>query len=412
MMPLEKEYQKASTPQYDKTRNSKLKPEHSKLKLIIGLCQMATIRLYQDIDGTLWDSYVLNHPSGTFFHLIGWKKVIEKTFRHKSYYLVAGINGNRADLSPLLEKDCDAAARQHRINPTSPTNPIVGILPLFSVRSFIFGKSLVSIPFAAYGGVLADSEEIASQLIRQAQEITRSEGLDYLELKNRDGGNPDLLTKDLYFVFRREIFEDLDSNMMAIPRKSRRMVRVGEKEGLSFEFGQEELIPTFYEIFAKSYHRLGSPVFSIKLFRNLIEEFKEKTNILIIRDKKGKPISSVMTFFYKNEVLPYYAGSLLEYRDVAPNDFMYWQLMKYGCENGYRVFDFGRSKVDTGSYDFKRHWGFEPQPLRYQYCLNGIREIPNISPANPKYQKKIEMWQKIPLWATKVIGPYVVKYIP
>jgi hypothetical protein len=86
--------------------------------------------------------------------------------------------------------------------------------------------------------------------------------------------------------------------------------------------------------------------------------------------------------------------------------------MKYGCENGYKLFDFGRSKIDTGSYDFKRHWGFEPEPLPYQYFLNRIDEIPNISPANPKYQKKIEMWQKMPFWLTKIIGPRIVKYIP
>jgi len=135
-------------------------------------------------------------------------------------------------------------------------------------------------------------------------------------------------------------------------------------------------------------------------------------NILIIKDRGGKPISSVLTFFYKDQVLPYFAGSLSEYRDLAPNDYMYWQLMKYGHEKGYKWFDFGRSKVDTGSYDFKRHWGFEPEPLAYQYFLNRMKDIPNISPANPKYQKKIEMWRKMPFWLTKIIGPRIVKYIP
>jgi lipid II:glycine glycyltransferase (peptidoglycan interpeptide bridge formation enzyme) len=120
----------------------------------------------------------------------------------------------------------------------------------------------------------------------------------------------------------------------------------------------------------------------------------------------------VLTLFYKDQVLPYYAGSLFEYRDLAPNDYMYWQLMKYGWERGYKIFDFGRSKVDTGSYDFKRHWGFKPESLPYQYFLNRIKEIPNLSPANPKYQRKIEMWRKMPFWLSKIIGPHIVKYIP
>jgi FemAB-related protein (PEP-CTERM system-associated) len=357
---------------------------------------MVTIRFYENKDKTLWDSYVLNHSNGTFFHLIGWRTVIEKTFHHKSYYLIAQKPEN-----PL----CD-------LNNSNNANTIVGILPLFSVKSILFCKSLVSLPFASYGGVLADNQEIGEQLLDKAKEITRSEGLEYLELRNRNGGVGNLPSKDLYVAFKREIFEDLKSNMEAIPRKSRRMIRQGEKAGLTCEFGHEELIPAFYEIFARSYHRLGSPVFSVKLFKNLLGEFGEKANILLIRTREGKPISSVLTFFYKDQVLPYYAGSLFEYRELAPNDYMYWQLMKYGHKKGYRLFDFGRSKVDTGSYGFKRHWGFEPEHLPYQYFLNRIDEIPNVSPANPKYQKKIEIWRKLPFWATKLIGPRIVKYIP
>jgi FemAB-related protein (PEP-CTERM system-associated) len=363
---------------------------------------MITIRFYQDLDRPLWDSYVLNHPSGTFFHLIGWKAVIEKTFHHKPYYLIAERNGNSSN----------PTNPSNPINPTNPTNPVVGILPLFSVKSLLFCKSLVSVPFAAYGGILADNQEVAYHLFEKAKEITCSEGLEYLELRNREGGIENLPSKELYVFFRRSIFEDLESNMNAIPRKSRRMIRVGEKAGLSYKFGREELLSEFYEILSRSYHRLGSPIFSMKLFKNLLGELNEQANILLVKNREGKPISSVLTFFYKDQVLPYYAGSLFEYRDLAPNDYMYWQLMKYGCENGYKLFDFGRSKVDTGSHDFKRHWGFEPEPLLYQYFLSRIHEIPNLSPANPKYEKKIELWRKMPFWATKMIGPHIVKYIP
>jgi len=379
---------------------------------------MVTVRFYQDLHKERWDSYVLNHPQGTFFHLIGWKTVIEKTFHHKSYYLIAESNGDAAGshrrntLERSKETRINSSNSSNPSNSINPINSIAGILPLFSVKSFLFGKSLVSLPFAAYGGILANSQEVVNQLFGKAKEITSSEGLDYLELRNRDGRIENLPSKELYVSFQRKILDDLESNMNAIPRKSRRMIRVSERAGLTYEFGHEELIPSFYQIFARSYHRLGSPVFSIRLFRNLLEAFEEKANILLVRNREGKPISGVLTFFYKDQVLPYYAGSLFEYRDLAPNDFMYWQLMKYGWENGYRVFDFGRSKVDTGSYDFKRHWGFEPEPLRYQYFLNRIDEIPNISPANPKYQKKIEMWRKMPFWATQIIGPHIVKYIP
>lgn len=393
---------------------------------------MNTIRFYEGIDQEQWDSYVLNHPYGTLFHLIGWKNVIENTFGHRSYYLIAESSSNipRSQQSNTIDRDGETAALQHRntngytSNLKQTENPqaqrssnvqqssTVGVLPLFSVKSLLFGKCLVSVPFAAYGGILADDPDVANQLLDKGKEITCSKRLDYFEFRNRDGRIENLPLKELYVSFRREIFEDLESNMNAILRKSRRMIRVGEKEGLTHEFGDEELIPEFYEIFARSYHRLGSPVFSIKLFRNLLREFKEKANILLIRNKEGRSISGVLSFFYKDEVIPYYAGSLFEYRQLAPNDFMYWQLMKYGCENGYKLFDFGRSKIETGSFDFKRHWGFKPEPLPYQYFLNRIKEIPNISPVNPKYQRKIEIWKRLPFWVTKIMGPRIVKYIP
>jgi FemAB-related protein (PEP-CTERM system-associated) len=162
---------------------------------------------------------------------------------------------------------------------------------------------------------------------------------------------------------------------------------------------------------AKSYHSLGTPIFPKKFFDAFLEIFGDQSQILLVRNKDNIPVAAVMTFFFKDQVVPYWAGSLFEYRNLSPNDFMYWELMRYGCENGYNFFDYGRSKKDTGSFHFKRHWGFEPKQLAYQYHLNRVDEIPNLSPNNPKYKKKIEMWRKIPHFATKIIGPPIAKYL-
>ena len=176
---------------------------------------MVTVRFYQDDDKSKWDSYVLNHPEGTFFHLIGWKRVVEKTFGHKSFYLVAEGSEKIQNFVPLPKKDGSTAAPQNSVTATDSVNScihlnpqakrssnvILGILPLFSVKSFLFCKSLASVPFATYGGILADDENVAQQLLNQAKEITRSERLEYLELRNRDGEMANLPTKDLYIGF-------------------------------------------------------------------------------------------------------------------------------------------------------------------------------------------------------------------
>ncbi len=346
---------------------------------------MFEISCLKNSEEDLWDRYVLNHPEGTFFHLTGWKRVVEKTFSHKSIYLLAKDKGK-----------------------------VLGVLPAFVVKSFLFGKSLVSTGFGAYGGVLSEDEKVAEHLIQKAIEITKEEKLDYFEVRNLYRKEPNLITKDLYYTFRKEIYEDPDDNLKSIPRKSRRMVRVGrDKYKLRCEKSGKDFLDPFYEVYAKSVHNLGSPVYPKSLFKNLLEEFKEDCKIFLITpNSSNEVLAGVMTFYYKDQVLPYYAGSTLKGKKMAANDFMYWNVMLDGCNRKYKLFDFGRSKKGTGSFSFKKHWGFEPKPLNYQYFLNKTDEVPNVSPLNPKYQRKIKLWKKLPFKLTKLIGPYLVKYIP
>jgi FemAB-related protein (PEP-CTERM system-associated) len=339
------------------------------------------IRDYNISDESRWNDYVDHHPEGTIFHRISWKKSIEQSFGHKSYYLIA-----------------------EKLDGT-----ISGIFPLFRLKSYLFGDYLISVPFAELGGVLADDEDAATSLFEFATNITRELNSSYLEIRSRTA-LPGLKVKSLYYNFSREIFPELEANMLAIPRKSRAAVRQGIKCGLIAEYGNH-LFDQFYEILARNYQDLGTPVFPRCFFLNLLVNHGDSAQIMVVKTKEGEPTATIFTFFYRDRVIPYYAGSLNEFRKLSPNDFKYWELMKYGCENGYRVFDFGRSKEGAGSFDFKRHWGFEPEPLAYQYYLNGIAELPNLSPTNPSYARKIEMWKKLPFFATKIIGPLVARYL-
>lgn len=325
-----------------------------------------------------WDGFVLNHPQGTVFHLTAWKKVIEASFGHKSYYFMA-----------------------------MQDNKICGILPIFEIKSFLFGHYFVSVPFAEIGGVLADNKDVEEALIQHAASITEARKAQYLELRNRKAIQG-FKTKSLYYNFRKEISWDHDENLNSIPRKSRAMVRNAIKKELTFETGHQ-LLPEFYNIIALNYHRLGTPIFPEKFFKNFLVQFGQDADILLVRTKEGNLAAAVLFFIFKDQMVPYYAGSDFTYRHLGPNDFMYWELMKHAVEKGCRIFDFGRSKEGTGSFSFKKHWGFEPEPLAYQYHLARAADIPNLSPANPKYQRKIEMWRKMPHSLTRLIGPLIAR---
>ncbi len=337
------------------------------------------IRLMQAGDKARWDEFVLACPDATFFHRAGWQSVIEQAFGHKTWFLYAESAGQ-----------------------------IEGVLPLAQIKSFLFGHSLSSLPFCVYGGIAAVSDAAREALSLEAQKLAAQLNVGHLEYRNTNlqPQTQEWATKDLYVTFRKAIAADEEQNMLAIPRKQRAMVRKGIKAELQSEIDQN--VERFFFAYSTSVHRLGTPVFSKKYFRVLKETFGDDCEVLTIT-KDGRTVSSVMSFYFRDEVLPYYGGGTGEAREVAGNDFMYWELMRRACEKGYKIFDFGRSKVGTGAFDFKKNWGFEPQPLHYAYQLHRSKAVPDTNPLNPKYQLFIKMWQRLPLSVANAIGPHIVK---
>jgi FemAB-related protein (PEP-CTERM system-associated) len=324
-----------------------------------------------------WDDFVNNHHDATFFHLSGWKEVIERSFGHKTYYLYVENNG-----------------------------AITAILPLAHIKSALFGNALTSLSFCVYGGIVSLDQDSMQLLDKRACELAEELGVDHLELRNRTRQTPDRPYKDLYVTFRKSLEADVEKNMQAIPRKQRAMIRKGIAAGLQSKIDTD--VDRFYQAYSESVRNLGTPVFSKKYFQILKEVFQNHCEILTV-EKDGQLVSSVMSFYFKDEVLPYYGGGTDLARAVQGNDFMYWEVMRRAVENGIKVFDYGRSKIGTGSYSFKKHWGFEPEPLFYEFHLVKAEALPDINPLNPKYQLFIAAWKKLPLAMSQLVGPWLSK---
>jgi len=328
-----------------------------------------------------WDAFVRSAPGGSPFHLIAWKRAVEAAFRHRPHYLLA--------------------ARGEALE---------GVLPLFEVRGLFGGRALVSVPYGVYGGICATSAEAQEALLGAASDLARRLGARYVELRHRQAQALDLPTKALYVSFSRPISASEEENLAAIPRKQRRMTRQGAKHGLHTELGREHL-DVFYDIYAASVHQLGSPVFPRRLFASIVAEFGKDCELLTVW-KDGRMVAGVLTLYFEDQVLPYYGGARRDALAYAVNDFMYWELMCHAARTGYRVFDFGRSREGTGAYQFKRHWGFEPEPLAYQYVLRHGSPMPNLSPSNPKMRLAVEGWKRLPLPVTRLVGPLLTRYLP
>ncbi len=321
-----------------------------------------------------WDAYVQRAPAATFFHRAGWQTVLERSFGHRTHYLYAQEGG-----------------------------AIVGILPLAQVRSALFGHSLSSLPFCVYGGIVADSQEAAAALRAEACQLADRLKVGALELRNVSPSNSGWPVKELYYTFRKAIEDTDDANLMAIPNRQRAMIRKGIAEGLQSEW--DDATERLYRVYAESVRNLGTPVFSAKYLRILREVFGQDCSVLMITHQ-GQDVAGVMNFYFRDEVLPYYGGSTAAARGIkGVNHFMYWELMRRSREQGYKLFDFGRSKAGTGPFDFKKNFGFEPRPLPYEYFLVKSPGVPDVNPLNPKYRLMVQTWQRLPLPVANLLGP-------
>lgn len=354
---------------------------HSSAASITPVASDLSIRQLDSGDNTAvarWEAFVAVSPTATFFHRAGWQNILRDVYRHRTWFLYAERDG-----------------------------AIVGILPLAQVKSLLFGNALIALPFAVYGGVASDDVEAAAALEAEAERLAHELGVAHLEYRNLDAHHADWPTQDLYVTFRKEIHPDDEANMQAIPRKQRAMVRKSIKNGLRAEIDADA--DRFFALFADNVHRHGTPAMPKRYFDALLGEFGKDCEVLTVVDAEGIPVSSVMSFYFRDEVLPYYAGDAERARELAANDFKYWELMRRACQRGVKVFDYGRSKVGAGSYSFKKNWGFEPRSLHYEYRLYKCEGIPQNNPNNPKYKLMIATWRRLPIGLANFLGPFIVR---
>jgi FemAB-related protein (PEP-CTERM system-associated) len=332
-------------------------------------------------DESAWDHFVQTQPAGTLFHQSAWRNLVRRSLGHKSYPLVARRDGR-----------------------------ITGVFPISRVRSTLFGDCLVSSPLAVYGGICAADEPSHAALLKAGSELADRFQVKYLEMRNQAVPYPvQLPGRDLYVTFTQDLTPGPEKLLAGLPRDTRYAVRKSQKAGL--EWTEDITLDEFYEIYAQSVHRLGTPVFAKQMFAALRAEFPRQCRLFGVR--KGKTaIAGVLCLYFRDQVLPYYGGALSEFYKDSPNNFMYWSLIEQSAREGLRSFDFGRSKKGTGSFQFKSAWNMQVVELPYRYHLVRAKEVPQMSPVDRKFAGPVSMWKRLPYSWTKILGPRLIRWIP
>jgi FemAB-related protein (PEP-CTERM system-associated) len=335
------------------------------------------------VDAARWDAYVNGASGSSLYHLYGWRRVVEETFGHRTSYLAA----------------------------LSTSSRVVGILPLVQLKSRLFGRMFVSLPFFNYGGVCADSDGVRRALLDAAIDVAKDGQADFLEIRHESDWNQELPRKTSKVSMRLELPSSADALWKSLGSKIRNQVQKPRKEGMTALIGQDEVLDDFYTVFAANMRDLGTPVYPKAFFRNILRDFPDRTWIAAVY-MNGTPVASGFLAGFKERLEIPWASSLKTYNRLSPNMLLYWSCLEFACRRGYTVFDFGRSTPGEGTFRFKEQWGARPHQLYWYYWLRAGGQIPQVNPANPKYRTAIALWQRLPLGVTRWAGPRIVKYIP
>ncbi|MFZ5979894.1 MAG: FemAB family XrtA/PEP-CTERM system-associated protein [Candidatus Zixiibacteriota bacterium] len=343
---------------------------------------MVEIKEYSAQYKAAWSEYVQNSPRATVAHQIGWREVMKTGLGHKPYYWLA-FDGER----------------------------VTGILPSFLVTTWWRAKYLVSLPWIDYGGILADNRETAEKLLERARAQTEALKADFLELRSMEDDRMNLALRQDKATFLMPLNKDPEIIWKAFDAKLRNQIRKSEKSELTIEFAGLEGLDRFYKVFCHNMRDLGTPVWGRKFFEAVLTEFPDKAWLALV-NKDGATIAGGLVLAFKDRL---YVPSASAYRhslQYCPNHALYWSVIKYACENGYAIFDFGRSSYDANTFKFKKQWTSPPTPLTWQYHLNLIDNVPGINPANPKYRMFINVWRRLPLPVANFLGPKVIQNFP
>lgn len=337
---------------------------------------------YNDSHEEIWENYVLSYPEASLGHLIGWRNVIEKSYGHKPCYLVAEQGGK-----------------------------LVGVLPLFIVKTPFAGRCAISIPYMDCAGICASQAHVRQRLFEAAVALTQRFHCKYIELRHSSRHFAFLPAKQTKAVMILKLHRDPELLWSSFDPKLRNQIRKAQKSGLSVTFGGLELLGDFYEVFLRNMRDIGVPAFPCDFFKNVFLEFPDRSRIAVVL-YADKVIGGAVMMWFKQTVIVPWASSNRAYFKYCPNNILYWEIIKHCCLRGFEYFDFGRSTVGSGTFHFKRRWGPEVRQLNWEYYLNKGSNIPDYTSANRNYALAMKIWKHLPLGLVRNLSTTVVRYLP
>lgn len=337
---------------------------------------------YIDIYINQWDSFAKEY--GTVFHTIGWKEVLEKSFGLETHYFMA----------------------------MDENGQIRAIAPIAYGRNLLLKKVGMALPFVNYLDLCAADDKAEDFITEQLSSLLKSEGLNYIELRYKDSKlnvkNADIQDDNYTFILP---IEDTEDKVMALSSANNRnhIRKTYKNQWFTSSIGWNNL-DEFYKVYSHTMKRLGSPCPSMGFFTNIRDLMGENVHLLTVSDAENGEVIGGMTLFTWNDTVYYQWGGAVEtYNKKHVNNFMYWEAIKFCISNGYKYLDLGRSPKDSGTYNFKSHFGAQPQKLTYYRLSKRPGKVQQVEKDNVGWA--IELWKKMPKPLTDLAGKILIKYV-
>lgn len=336
-----------------------------------------------EADAREWDAFVARRPGASVYHRYAWRGFLGSACGCETHYLIAR----------------DGAGR------------VAGVLPLARLRSALFGDFLVSMPYFNYGGPVSENSVAERVLLGRAIDLARDLRTDHMELRETSPRTAEWSVRTDKVAMILALDSTCDAQFASFPAKLRSQVRRPEREGATVERGGADLLPKFYGVFSRNMRDLGTPVYGRSFFRGVLDLLGPNAEIIVVSVNGQAAAAGLLVHSPGRTEIPW-ASSLREYNRFGVNMLMYWEALKSAIVRGSQIFDFGRSTVDAGTYRFKAQWGAKPQPLYWHYWLPMGQPLPELRPTSPKFALAVSAWQRMPIWAANLLGPFIVRRLP
>lgn len=341
-----------------------------------------------------WDEYVDGVNESHMSHRWAWHDIIEQAFGHRPFFC--------------------AAKKESRTH-----SRIVGVLPLFEVRSLLFGQSLVSVPYLNGGGISTRQDEARQALADYAAELARVRGAKYVELRHRapcPGLEDQFIGRTHKVALQLRPGDDANRLLKSFKSSFRRKITIPEKRGYRAETiplneADKKTRRAVYAVFSRHMRDLGTPVYPQALFRSCARHLGPRATLVQIRKEK-KLVSACILVAHNTTMEMPWAVSLKEHHRDFPNMLLYWKAIETCVESECEVIDFGRSTIGSGQHKFKLAWGTTEIPLHWYYALGPGRSMPSIDPNNPRFSPLVDIWKRLPLVVTNAVGPAISRSLP